>query len=81
MRGENECRKIERHLGIELTKKNMPSCIACRVAKARRKNISTNKKKVNIDEDVMKKYQFTFELANKKNGDPNLKFSSVENNC
>ena len=52
--GENECRKIARHFEMELTKKSMPPCAACAVAKARRKNIKTNKTTVKFNEDDTK---------------------------
>ena len=83
--GENERRKIARHLYMELTKKTMPTCVVCGVVKSRRKSISTNKAAVKFNEDdlIDKKLKINERISidlskigvptNKNNDDPNLK--------
>ena len=81
---ENECRKVARNMGMELTKKTMPICAACGIAKVRREDISTNKtvtfneddiknKKLKINERISIDLSKIGEPANKMKNDPSLR--------
>ena len=49
--GEQTCRKIAKHVGIQLTKGSLKPCEACAIAKSRQKNLPNKEKKVTISDD------------------------------
>ena len=50
--GEQTCRKIANHVGIQLTKGSMKPCEACAIAKSRQKNLPNKLKKVTISDET-----------------------------
>ena len=65
--GEADTRKTCKHLGIELTRGCLPSCLDCGLAKARQKNLPKSKEtvlKITIPDDTPKeKGQIRLDLS------------------
>ena len=51
---EQTCRKIAKHVGIQLTKGSLAPCEACAIAKSRQKNLPNKLKKVTFKDDTTK---------------------------